>query len=250
MEKKCGGNANLKFAWYGGSKDEISEIIKYGFGHSHGCGVYLTPDDSPVESVESSVPDKDELRHVCFVAYCWGGRSLFVQVQDSIVLVLRSLILVPPKKPTSLSMPFSTLISALLKFLPAHSISLIAKHHRDYRDNKISQHELIRQIRYVAGDKLLTAVIKSKGTMATNNTKLLSRTSEKVEGEGPFYMLGSDLLREDLLIDSESELTSDLVVVEVLWEMILVDSRKLELNRLVELTEIMTYKQLSIGLSN
>ncbi|KAK3035323.1 hypothetical protein RJ639_034031 [Escallonia herrerae] len=205
MEKKCGGNANLKYAWYGGSKDEISEIIKYGFGHSHGCGVCLTPDDSPVESVESSVPDKDGLRHVLLCRVLLGRTELvrpgsgqyhpsseefdsgvdnqlspkkyIVWSSNMNTLILPEYVIsfrappclkvceriqVPPKKPTSPWMPFSTLISALSKFLPAHSISLIAKHHYDYRDNKISRHELIQRIRYVAGDKLLTTIIKSK----------------------------------------------------------------------------------------
>lgn len=57
MRRKCGGDANVKYAWYGGSKDEISRIISHGFGHcdkaesnhSYGCGVYLSSVDSPIE---------------------------------------------------------------------------------------------------------------------------------------------------------------------------------------------------------
>jgi len=41
------GNANVKYAWYSGSKEEISQIISHGFGwcngQSHGVGVYLSP---------------------------------------------------------------------------------------------------------------------------------------------------------------------------------------------------------------
>jgi hypothetical protein len=41
------GNANVKYAWYSGSKEEISQIIFHGFGwcngQSHGVGVYLSP---------------------------------------------------------------------------------------------------------------------------------------------------------------------------------------------------------------
>lgn len=50
---KCGGNANLRYAWYGGSKDEIEKIISHGFGHCgdnedkglYGHGIYLSPED-------------------------------------------------------------------------------------------------------------------------------------------------------------------------------------------------------------
>lgn len=54
MERKNGGDANVKYAWYGGSKDEIHKILAYGFGHftqhlSFGSGVYLSPADSPVD---------------------------------------------------------------------------------------------------------------------------------------------------------------------------------------------------------
>lgn len=58
MEKKNGGDANVKYAWYGGSKDEIHNILAYGFGHftqpgathlSFGSGVYLSPADFPVD---------------------------------------------------------------------------------------------------------------------------------------------------------------------------------------------------------
>lgn len=101
--------------------------------------------------------------------------------------------------PTSPWMPFPILISALSKFLPAPTIALISKQHRDHRvsapifyflastesfiyflfylvcfqffdpcawtfyfqENKISRHELIQRVRQIAGDQLLIAVIKS-----------------------------------------------------------------------------------------
>lgn len=54
MEKKCSGNANLKYAWFGGSKDEIEKIVSHGFGHIEnkglfGRGIYLSPDDSSID---------------------------------------------------------------------------------------------------------------------------------------------------------------------------------------------------------
>ncbi|ONI08365.1 hypothetical protein PRUPE_5G173700 [Prunus persica] len=73
VEEKCGGNPNVKYAWYApSSKDEISKIICHGFGHHekpqkdglYGSGVYLAPDDSPMTCVEGSNVDEDGLRHL------------------------------------------------------------------------------------------------------------------------------------------------------------------------------------------
>ncbi|KAH7858026.1 hypothetical protein Vadar_019202 [Vaccinium darrowii] len=71
MAKKSGGNANVKHAWYGASRDEIYEIIRHGFGRiydegsdSYGFGVYLSPLDSAADCVSSSVPDEHGLRHI------------------------------------------------------------------------------------------------------------------------------------------------------------------------------------------
>lgn len=51
LERKNGGDANVKYAWYGGSKHEIHNILAYGFGQmtQNASGVYLSPADSPFE---------------------------------------------------------------------------------------------------------------------------------------------------------------------------------------------------------
>lgn len=64
-------------------------------------------------------------------------------------------------RPSSPFMQFPTLISALSKILPPSDIVSIAKFHKEYRDKKISRHEMIQKVRKVAGDKLLFSVIKS-----------------------------------------------------------------------------------------
>lgn len=71
VEEKCGGNANVKYGWYSpSSKAEISNIVGHGFGLSekpngvYGRGVYLAPDDFPLECVESLSVDEDGLRHL------------------------------------------------------------------------------------------------------------------------------------------------------------------------------------------
>lgn len=54
---KRGGDANAKYGWYGGSRDEIRDIVTHGFGRcgsfekgvSHGIGVNLSPANVPIE---------------------------------------------------------------------------------------------------------------------------------------------------------------------------------------------------------
>lgn len=50
VAEKCGGDANIKYAWYGGSRDEICEILAYGFGSlSQRVGIVLSPSSLPIQ---------------------------------------------------------------------------------------------------------------------------------------------------------------------------------------------------------
>ncbi|XP_058192200.1 probable inactive poly [ADP-ribose] polymerase SRO2 [Rhododendron vialii] len=72
MVKKCGGIGNVKHAWYGGSRDEICEIISHGFRRCRqsytngedGYGVYLYPLEFVMDGLVSSIQDENGLRHL------------------------------------------------------------------------------------------------------------------------------------------------------------------------------------------
>ncbi|XP_047314331.1 probable inactive poly [ADP-ribose] polymerase SRO5 [Impatiens glandulifera] len=71
IEKKCSGNPNVKYAWFGGSKHELSKILSNGFSFSEldlkgfGRGVNLIPDCSSIDCLNSSRPDEEDgVRHV------------------------------------------------------------------------------------------------------------------------------------------------------------------------------------------
>lgn len=57
VTRKNAGNSNVKLAWYGGSKKEISDVISHGFarvkspgnGDLYGRGVYLSPAKFPMD---------------------------------------------------------------------------------------------------------------------------------------------------------------------------------------------------------
>nr|XP_018625199.1 probable inactive poly [ADP-ribose] polymerase SRO5 [Nicotiana tomentosiformis] len=190
MEKKCGGNANVKYAWFGASKDEIDSIFSHGFEHPIHDGAYghcicLSPDDYPLDCLQTTIPDKDGLRHLLLCRVILGrtpglGQShptseQFVTGVDNLhsprkYIVWKSnmnayvfpdfmisfrvtsdvkesrIFSVPLKSPNSAWISFPALISALSKILPPNTVKLIKKYHSDYKERKITRRELLALI--------------------------------------------------------------------------------------------------------
>ncbi|XP_024929130.2 probable inactive poly [ADP-ribose] polymerase SRO5 isoform X1 [Ziziphus jujuba] len=82
VEKKCGGNPNVKYAWYApSSHNDISNIICHGFDHPqnnglYGSGAYLAPDHCPLECVKRSTADETGLKHVLLCRVILGKAEL------------------------------------------------------------------------------------------------------------------------------------------------------------------------------
>lgn len=210
MERQGLGDVNLKFGWFGTSRAGVERIMSHGFGLSeldqnnglYGRGVYLSPDNSTFESVQSADVDDDGLKHVVLCRVLLGRMEVlhpcsnqthpsseeFHSGVDSLESPKKYIVwstsmnthILPEyvvsfkaplplsnvkreqvKKPNSPWMPFPALIQELIKFLPPSSVSLISKHHKDYKERKISRTQLIKYARQLAGDRLLMAVIKS-----------------------------------------------------------------------------------------
>ncbi|XP_019427716.1 PREDICTED: LOW QUALITY PROTEIN: probable inactive poly [ADP-ribose] polymerase SRO2 [Lupinus angustifolius] len=83
---KIGSDANVKYAWYGDSLDELMEIVSFGFsgcknhddGHeSHGVGICLFSANSSIDSfihnAMSTVVDEHGLRHVLLCKVILGN---------------------------------------------------------------------------------------------------------------------------------------------------------------------------------
>ncbi|ESW31530.1 hypothetical protein PHAVU_002G245700 [Phaseolus vulgaris] len=70
MEIKCGGDANVRYAWYGASLDDLLEIVSAGFNgcknhdESHGVGIPLFSVHFSIDSAMCTVGDEHGLRHV------------------------------------------------------------------------------------------------------------------------------------------------------------------------------------------
>ncbi|XP_057948824.1 probable inactive poly [ADP-ribose] polymerase SRO2 [Malania oleifera] len=84
VTRKCGGNANMKYAWYGASKDEIIQILSHGFsrcggpetGELYGSGVYLSPAKFSIDAALSSLPDENGLSHVLLCRVILGNMEV------------------------------------------------------------------------------------------------------------------------------------------------------------------------------
>lgn len=81
MEQNFRGGANVKYAWYGASKNELNDILLHGFGHSMNIGEYiggicLSPADFPIGSFQSSVADEDGLRHLLLCRVLLGRTEI------------------------------------------------------------------------------------------------------------------------------------------------------------------------------
>ncbi|KAI6682883.1 hypothetical protein NL676_028796 [Syzygium grande] len=85
VKKKGNGNtANVRYAWYAASREEVSEIFSHGFGHSgkpqnsglYGRGLYFAPENHLLESVKVAPMDSEGLRHVLLCRVILGKPEL------------------------------------------------------------------------------------------------------------------------------------------------------------------------------
>ncbi|ESQ28175.1 hypothetical protein EUTSA_v10019788mg [Eutrema salsugineum] len=75
MKRKNGGNANVRYGWYSGSKEEIDDIISYGFSSreiekfendngSHGVGIHLIHHKCSLAAAIVEEDDEEGLKHL------------------------------------------------------------------------------------------------------------------------------------------------------------------------------------------
>ncbi|XP_061991060.1 probable inactive poly [ADP-ribose] polymerase SRO2 [Rosa rugosa] len=81
VAQKCGGNANIGYGWYGGSRDEICDILLHGFSgcraaRSHGVGIQLFANNYSFDGAISSDADENGLRHMLLCRVILGKREL------------------------------------------------------------------------------------------------------------------------------------------------------------------------------
>ncbi|KAG2269191.1 hypothetical protein Bca52824_063746 [Brassica carinata] len=193
MARKNGGDPNVKYGWYAGSREEIEGIVSYGFSSreiddgSHGISVGAEPDGEGVRHLilcrvllgkpeqiasgsKQSHPSSsefdsgvDDLQNPS--KYVVWSSNMNSYILPSYILSFRSPRLRvigrggPP--PSSPWVSFTALMSMLSKSVDASRMSLIMRTYDDFRKRKIQRYQLVRMMRQVAGDDLLAQIIRN-----------------------------------------------------------------------------------------
>ncbi|KAL6192534.1 hypothetical protein ACLB2K_033621 [Fragaria x ananassa] len=83
VAEKCGGNANVGWGWYGGSRDLICRTVLHGFFCSrsdqpgpYGIGVHLFSNNHSFDCARSSDADENGLRHILVCRVILGKREM------------------------------------------------------------------------------------------------------------------------------------------------------------------------------
>ncbi|KAL0795365.1 hypothetical protein Bca101_066742 [Brassica carinata] len=83
MARKNGGDPNVKYGWYAGSREEIERIVSYGFSSreidgSRGVGVHLVPSKYSLFAAAGAEPDGEGLRHLLLCRVLLGKSEQIV----------------------------------------------------------------------------------------------------------------------------------------------------------------------------
>ncbi|XP_027347926.1 probable inactive poly [ADP-ribose] polymerase SRO2 [Abrus precatorius] len=194
---KCGGDANVRYAWYGGSLDELIEVVSVGFSgcknhdndndECHGVGISLFSANFSIDSAMSTVADEHGLRHVLLCKVILGNveavpagskqsqpsSKQYDTGVDDISAPRRHIIwtafmnshIYPdqeidgPLKPRSQYVLFPNLVARVSNHLKPSQMSLLLKSYRIYQEQKISREVWIHKVRLIVGDRLLYSVI-------------------------------------------------------------------------------------------
>ncbi|MBA0718045.1 hypothetical protein Golax_005812 [Gossypium laxum] len=195
-----GGDANIKYAWYGASKNEICETVMHGFSwrrHS----ISVSPAKHGLDSVLCSGVDGSGGRHLLLCRVILGKQEVvredssdqfhpssmdFDSAVDDISSPTRYIIwnthlnynilpcyilsfeappylsgLTEPKtiKPKTW-ITFGTLISILSPFLDHSQRASLEEQYTNYLEKNITRPQMIERVRAIAGNQLLSAVVK------------------------------------------------------------------------------------------
>ncbi|CAL9244602.1 unnamed protein product [Arabidopsis halleri] len=202
-----GGGAKVKYGWCSVAKQELKTILEYGFSEplrndgSFGRGLYLSPDNSPLDCLKDSASESEDGMRFLLLCRVLLGKSENVPhgstrscpsspefdsgvddlaspkkyivwsthmnthvLPEFLVCIKAPFNLTrSPKRLRSPWMAFPVLIKALSKFLPPSQILVIQKHYKDQQNRRITRSELIQRVRSITGDKLLVHIIKAFG---------------------------------------------------------------------------------------
>ncbi|WVZ26077.1 hypothetical protein V8G54_004621 [Vigna mungo] len=169
---KSGGDANVRNAWYGGSLDDLLEIVSVGFSgckshddhdESHGVGIPLFSVHSSIDSAMCTVADEHGVRHVLLCRVILGKMEAVgcgsKQSQPSSKQYDSDSVVHGALKPQSPYVLFPNLLARVSNDLKPAEMTMLLRSYRIYRQRKISRQVWINRVRLIVGDTLLHSVI-------------------------------------------------------------------------------------------
>ncbi|XP_022559012.1 probable inactive poly [ADP-ribose] polymerase SRO2 isoform X2 [Brassica napus] len=176
MARKNGGDPNVKYGWYAGSREEIEGIVSYGFSSreiddgSHGIGIHLVASKCSLFAAVGAEPDGEGVRHLILCRVLLGKPEQIASGSkqshpsssefDSGVDDLQN-----PSKYVVWSSNMNSYI------LPSYILSFRSPRLRVIGrggpppsspwKRKIQRYQLVRMMRQVAGDDLLAQIIRN-----------------------------------------------------------------------------------------
>ncbi|PRQ31015.1 putative poly(ADP-ribose) polymerase, catalytic domain, RST domain of plant [Rosa chinensis] len=199
VARKCGGNPNIKYGWYGGSKDEIAEILVHGFSAKNekvGGRIQLVPVKFALDAAVGSGVDEDGMRHVLMCRVILGKSELMPNGSDQIRPRSSEFdsgvdSLVTPRKyivwsnlmnshicpayvvsfkapgclekyaaPPQKTISFLDLLPVLARFLPPSKMAVLCQLRDDYWDKKITLAELHGKLKREVDGKVLASAMR------------------------------------------------------------------------------------------
>ncbi|ESQ45799.1 hypothetical protein EUTSA_v10011103mg [Eutrema salsugineum] len=195
--------ARVKYGWCGVEKNELKEILMYGFSqqklNNNDGLLHLSPDNAPLQCLKDS-GDEDGIRFLLLSRVILGKSEIVVpqgsttqscpsstefdsgvdslttprkyiiwsthmntHVLPEFVVCIKAPSILKRKNPKSPWVSFPILIKSISKFLNPSQIRLIQKHYKELQERKISRSELIKRLRSITGDRLLVHIIKYFG---------------------------------------------------------------------------------------
>ncbi|KAG9140474.1 hypothetical protein Leryth_016201 [Lithospermum erythrorhizon] len=218
VAKKCSGDANVKDAWYGGSKYEICRMVSNGFicKNDGMQGIQLSPVQYPFQSIMSAEEDENGMKHILLCRVILGNMKIvqpgtqhfdpcsnesFDSGVDSLVEPTRYIIwnaymnshifpsaIISFKFPAGNSIqyvpksPFMRIIAlmnVLSNYLRPSQMADIGRYHKSFLEKKISRDQMVKHIRLIAGDELLRTVIRSVNLATSGNLSTTERCQQR-----------------------------------------------------------------------
>ncbi|KAL7590625.1 hypothetical protein Lser_V15G41181 [Lactuca serriola] len=204
VANRNGGDPNIRFGWYGGFREEIRDILCYGFrrlensSSSYGRGVYFSPVNNSNASQKSIIADSDGAMHVLLCRLILGklepipfGSQIdhptsteFNSGVDDLSSPKRYIIWEPYMNTFVLPLFIVTfkansligvrkerwhammkiLLTNFPKYLSSSKMAFIKKLHYDFYKKKISGETFVRNLRIIAGDDIIREIIRVHNT--------------------------------------------------------------------------------------